>query len=174
MNKCKKCSVEIPAHRIHLGYSECTDCSTVKKYVSHTIYPHKTGAWVQPVSEEQSKNLSRLDRRSVGGQRQAKGIIADQSWDRWLEQYWHNKYNPKPEPKKRKVVIDNTFIPYKEAVKTAYDAFNSRGYKYACEVTQSLYSDDKISLIQKSKIVNELCFMQSLTAKQRKIIANKA
>ena len=115
-----------------------------------------------------------MDRRSVGGQRQAKGIIADQSWDRWLEQYWHNKYNPKPEPKKRKVVIDNTFIPYKEAVKTAYNAFNSRGYKYACEVTQSLYSDDKISLIQKSKIVNELCFMQSLTAKQRKIIANKA
>ena len=80
----------------------------------------------------------------------------------------------KPEPKKKKVVIDNTFIPYKEAVKTAYEAFNSRGYNYACEVTQSLYSDDKISLIQKSKIVNELCFMESLTVKQRKLIANNA
>ena len=95
MNKCKKCSVEIPAHRIHLGYSECTDCSTVKKYVSHTIYPHKTGAWVQPVSEEQSKNLNRLDRRGTGGTRKAKGIVADKSGDRWLKNY----YNPKPKKK---------------------------------------------------------------------------
>ena len=76
----------MPAHRIHLGYSECTDCSSVKKYVSHTIYPHKTGAWVQPVSEEQSENLSRLDRRGVGSTKRAKGIMSDKSWDRYLEQ----------------------------------------------------------------------------------------
>ena len=90
------------AHRVHLGYSECVECSDVKKYVSHTIYPHKTGAWVQPVSEEQSKNLNRLDRRGTAGTRKAKGIVADQSWDRWLEKYWHDKYNPKPDKPKFK------------------------------------------------------------------------
>ena len=165
MNKCKKCSVEIPAHRIHLGYSECTDCSTVKKYVSHTIYPHKTGAWVQPVSEEQSKNLNRLDRRGTAGTRKAKGIVADQSWDRWLEKY----YNPKPDkPKFKPKPVETVYIPYKEAIKKVFKAFDSRGYNYASNLTQSLYSDDKISLVQKSKIVNELAFFETLTSKQKK------
>ena len=173
MNKCKKCSVEIPAHRIHLGYSECTDCSSVKKYVSHTIYPHKTGAWVQPVTEQQSENLNRLDRRSVSGQRKAKGIMADKSWDRWIEQYTYEKNNPKPKPKKRKVTLEDKSIPYTEAVETAIDAFNRRGYDYACNITQSLYSEDKISLMQKSKIINELSFVQTLSVKQRKLIAKK-
>lgn len=167
MNKCKKCSVEIPAHRIHLGYSECTDCSTVKKYVSHTIYPHKTGAWVQPVSEEQSKNLNRLDRRGAAGTRKAKGIVADQSWDRWLEKY----YNPKPDkPKFKPKPVETIYIPYKEAIKKVFDAFNKRGYDYACMHTQSLYADDKISLVQKSKIVNELAFLKRSHPNKKNIL----
>ena len=159
------------AHRVHLGYSECVECSDVKKYVSHTIYPHKTGAWVQPVSEEQSKNLNRLDRRGAGTTRKAKGIYADQSWDKWLEKYWHNKYNPKPnKPKCKPKPIETVYIPYKEAIKKVFDAFDKRGYQYASNLTQSLYSEDKISLIQKSKIVNELAFFETLSSKEKKYL----
>ena len=168
MNKCKKCSVEINAHRVHLGYSECVECSEVKRYVSHTIYPHKTGAWVQPVSEEQSKNLNRLDRRSVGSGKAAKGIIKDNSWDRWLDQYLHNKSNPKPKPKKRKVIINNTYIPYKSALTEVMSQFDSYGYDSACELTQSLYTQDKINLQHKSNIMDQLVNVQMMTSKERK------
>ena len=99
MNKCKKCDVSLSDERIHLGYKTCLDCSETEKYASHTIYPHKTGGYIQPVQKDTADNLKRLDRRSVGGGRVAKGIIADQSWDRWLEQYLYNKNNPKPKPK---------------------------------------------------------------------------
>ena len=91
MNKCKKCDVSLSDERIHLGYKTCLDCSETEKYASHTIYPHKTGGYIQPVQKDTADNLKRLDRRSVAGGKVAKGIIADQSWDRWLEQYWHNK-----------------------------------------------------------------------------------
>jgi len=168
MNKCKKCSVEINAHRVHLGYSECVKCSEVKRYVSHTIYPHKTGAWVQPVSEEQSENLNRLDRRSVSGGKTAKGIIKDNSWDRWLEQYLHNKNNPKPKPKKQRVIINKTHIPYKDALRKAVNEFDSYGYQSACELTQSLYTNDEINLLQKSQIMNQLVNVQMMTSKERK------
>jgi|TARA_R110000823_G_scaffold215425_1_gene345038 hypothetical protein len=168
MNKCKECKIEIPSQRAHLGYSECVDCSTVKKYVSHTIYPHKTGAWVQPVSEEQSENLNRLDRRGTGGTRKAKGIVADKSWDRFLETYTNSKNTSEPKPKRVQRPATQIFIPYKEAIKKVFDTFNSRGYTFASNYTQSLYASDKISLTQKSKIINELAFFETLTSKEKK------
>ena len=167
MNKCKKCQSDMDKHRLHLGYSECIKCSSVKKYVSHTIYPHKTGAWVQPVSEEQSENLSRLDRRGVGGSKKAKGVFSDKSWDRFLKNY----LNPKP-PKKKHIPkpVINIYIPIKEAMKKVIDEFDSYGYDSACQLTQSLYSEDKISLVSKSKIINELTSLQMMTSKQRKFM----
>ena len=66
MDKCSVCECDLPKERIHLGYKECLDCSEVDKYSSHTIYPHKTGGYIQVVSKEQSKNLNRLDRRGTG------------------------------------------------------------------------------------------------------------
>ena len=59
MNKCKKCEVTLSDERIHLGYTECLDCSSTEKYASHTIYPHKTGGYIQPVSSEKSDELKR-------------------------------------------------------------------------------------------------------------------
>ena len=40
------------------------------------MYPHKTGAYVQPVSSETKKNLDRLDRRAVkvGGKMSAPNV----------------------------------------------------------------------------------------------------
>ena len=62
---CSKCDTTIPDERIHLGYKECVSCSEVEPYSAHVVYPHKTGAFVQPVSSETKKNLDRLDRRAV-------------------------------------------------------------------------------------------------------------
>ena len=161
------CDNQLDNHRAHLGYTVCVDCSEEERYVSHTVFPHKTGGYVQSVSKSQQNDLKRLDRRSVGSERKAKGIYADKSWDRWLENY----YNPKPKKVKRTPKpITNVFIPYRQAIQKIIDEFDNRGYSSACELTQSLYSDDKISLIHKSKIMNELASLQMMTTKQRKFM----
>ena len=56
MNECKECGVELGNQRAHLGYTECLKCSEVEAYSAHTVYPHKTGGYVQPVSKEKSKD----------------------------------------------------------------------------------------------------------------------
>ena len=166
MNKCNKCECDLSKERIHLGYKECLDCSDNEKYASHTVYPHKTGGYIQPMSSEQADNMKRLDRRSVGGERKAKGIVADKSWDRWLKNY----YNPKP--KKKKYIPppapNFNFLDFNVALDKVMGEFDSHGYYSACELTQSLYSQDKISLMDKSKLINELTEWQSMSVDQRK------
>ena len=169
MDKCSVCEIELPNERIHLGYKECLDCSEVDKYSSHTVYPHKTGGYIQPMSVEQSDNLKRLDRRSSGGSaRKAKGIVSDNSWDRWLEEYLKPKEDkPKFTPKPTPLPI---YIPIREAMQEVIDKYESRGYEAAYQLTQSLYTGDKISLMDKSKITNELTELASMNVKQRKFL----
>ena len=163
----KDCDSVVDNHRLHLGYTTCLECSEEERYVSHTVYPHKTGGYVQSVSKSQHNDLKRLDRRRAGSERKAKGIYADKSWDRWLENY----YAPKPEKVKRTPrPITNIFIPYRQAFQKVIDEFDNGGYSSACELTQSLYSKDRISLIQKSKIMNELASLQMMSTKQRKLL----
>ena len=165
---CKECDATLSDERIHLGYTECLDCSKVDKYASHTVYPHKTGGYIQPMSSEQSDNMKRLDRRSVGGERKAKGIYSDKSWDRWLKEYLTPKEDkPKFTPKPTPLPI---YIPIKEAMQKVLDKFDDRGYQAAYELTQSLYTSDKISLAVKSQITNELTELASMTVKQRKFL----
>ena len=109
-----------------------------------------------------------MDRRSTGGSRRAKGIYADQSWDRWLEQYWHNKYNPKPKKKRVVKVVKVNYIPKKDAFRQAYTEYDKYGYQAALDLLQNLYSEDKISLIVKSELVNELVGLRMMTSKERK------
>jgi hypothetical protein len=112
--------------------------------------------------------MKRLDRRSVGGERKAKGIYSDKSWDRWLKEYLTPKEDkPKFTPKPTPLPI---YIPIREAMQKVIDKYESRGYQAAYELTQSLYSHDKISLADKSKITNELTELASMTVKQRKFI----
>jgi len=168
MDKCSLCEKDLPNERIHLGYKECLDCSEVDKYSSHTVYPHKTGGFIQPMTSEQADNMKRLDRRSVGGERKAKGIVSDKSWDRWLEEYLKPKEDkPKFTPKPTPLPI---YIPIREAMKEVIDKYENRGYEAAYSLTQSLYSHDKISLADKSKITNELTELEMLTIKQRKFL----
>ena len=168
MDKCSLCEKDLPNERIHLGYSECLECSDTEKYSSHTVYPHKTGGYIQPMSSEQADNMKRLDRRSVGGERKAKGIVSDKSWDRWLKEYLKPKEDkPKFTPKSTPLPI---YIPIREAMQEVYEKYESRGYEAAYQLTQSLYSHDKISLADKSKITNELTELASMTIKQRKFL----
>ncbi len=169
---CKKCDVKIDDYRAHLGYSECTDCSTVVKYSAHTVYPHKTGGYIQPVSSEQADNLKKLDRRSTGSGKVARGQWASSSWDRWLKEYLKEKHNPKP---KRTVSYvyetERTIMTNTELRDIVNEVYNSRGYDQACKELQSLYSDDKITLMQKSSYVNQLTNLQMLSKKVRKTVA---
>ena len=169
MDKCSLCEKDLADERIHLGYTECLECSDTEKYSSHTVYPHKTGGYIQPMSVEQSDNLKRLDRRSSGGSaRKAKGIVSDNSWDRWLEEYYKPKEDkPKFTPKPTPLPI---YIPIREAMQEVIDKYESRGYEAAYQLTQSLYSHDKISLMDKSKITNELTELASMSVKQRKFL----
>ena len=63
--KCSMCSDEMPSGRLEMGYTICVKCSTEEKVSCHTIYPHKTGGYIQVVSKSESENLNRLDRRGT-------------------------------------------------------------------------------------------------------------
>ena len=92
------------------------------------------------------KHLQNIDRRSTGGGRKAKGIMADKSWDRWLKQYWHDKYNPKPKKKRVVKIIRKDYMSTKEAFRLAYNEYDKFGYQSALDLLQKLYTEDKISL----------------------------
>jgi hypothetical protein len=90
IGKCIKCDTTMPDERVHLGYRECVSCSEVEPYSAHVVYPHKTGAFVQPVSSSVKKDLQRLDRRAV----KVGGKINAPKAREWKM----------PEPKKQKVL----------------------------------------------------------------------
>ena len=171
MNKCKKCDVDLDKHRAHLGYTECLECSEVEAYSAHTVYPHKTGGYVQPVSKTTSNNLKRMDRRSTGNTRYAGGIYADNSWDRWLDEY----YNPKPKrvykKYKAKPVYHKTMNDIQDEI---LEYYNNNGYIPTRKHIQSLFVSDKISLLTKSQLNNKITTLQEMPKKLRKWSLKKA
>ena len=164
MRNCKKCGQFIQNDRIHLGYKECTKCSNVEQYSAHIVYPHKTGGYVQPVTKETKESLQGLDRRSV---KSGKVGRSTSSWDRWLKQFEENKNKPKPV---RKLHSSQTFnyLLLEDAINQVMDVYESLGYYKAVDKINELYSDEKISLMMKSNINNELVEWQMMTSKQRK------
>ena len=61
MNKCKKCKLEMDSHRVHLGYSECVNCSTTNAYKAvSTVNGTGDHTWndIQIVTAEQAELLS--------------------------------------------------------------------------------------------------------------------
>ena len=147
--ECKKCEKTIDDYRYHLGYTECVECSEVEKYSAHQVYPHKTGGYVQPVTKTASNNLKKMDRRSTGSTRTAKGIYADQSWDRWLDRYYENLYNPKPKPKVVKDVwksVEVNYLSEEERTTLVQDHYDKWGYYPTLDYCMELYKDEKISM----------------------------
>ena len=154
--------------RLHLGYNECIECSDEEKYSAHQVYPHKTGGYVQPVKSDTKKNLQRMDRRSTGGGRTAKGIFSDQSWDRWLKNYEEQKNNPKP---KRKIVWKAPVVHYlseEERTKLVQSYYDNNGYKPTLDYCMELYRQDKISFTMKTELANMVTQQQMLPKRLRK------
>ena len=171
MNECKECGVELGNQRAHLGYTECLECSEVEAYSAHTVYPHKTGGYVQPINKSTSKHLKSLDRRSTGNTRKAKSVGGN--WDKWLEQYYDNLYNPQPE---KKTIKDISTIQLMDSV-TLYNktilCYKDNGYQHTINWLKELFNEDKISLGNKSKMLDEINGIEILPKKLRKMILTK-
>ena len=136
---CSRCNVKVPQGRIDMGYTICTTCSTEDKVSCHTIYPHKTGGYIQVVSKEQSANLNRLDRRGTGVKTAP-------------------KYKPfvidtidKPKPFRNKK-CNKTYTTYDTALKQVLDYYDEWGYKPTLTYLRQLNSSGDIPLLTRVKI----------------------
>ena len=137
---CKKCSNKIPTTRSDMGYTICVDCSTEEKVSCHTIYPHKTGSYIQVVSKEQSENLNRLDRRGVGVTKSAK-------------YYKPFTIKEKEEPKQYKNRrCTNKYTSYDIALNMVMSYYDEWGYKPTLKYLRTLNSSGDIPLMTRIKI----------------------
>ena len=108
-----------------------------------------------------------MDRRSTGGGKMAKGIMKDNSWDRWLKQYELNKNKPKP----RRVVWKAPKVNYmkmNEAETMVREHYDNWGYQPTLDYCMDLYKDDKITFGMKNTLTNMITNQQMLPKKLRK------
>ena len=161
---CSRCNTDIPQARIDMGYTICTDCSTEEKVSCHTIYPHKTGGYIQVVSKEQSENLNRLDRRgtSMKTSKHYKPFVVEE------------KSEPRPV---RQSKCNKVYTSYETALKQVLDYFDEWGYEPTLKYLRKLNSSGTIPLMTRVKIqdiVTELYLQptpRSLVRKFNKQIA---
>ena len=168
---CSTCDTALPKERIELNLDTCLDCSTESKYSAHVVYPHKTGAFVQPIrNDNQADDLARLDRRSSKKNKKAYGDRASNSWDIWLKKYQEAK-TAKPKPRPTVVWSEQvSHINTSEVTQSAYDKFDMEGYDKAIDFVIGLYTTDKISLVTKSSVINKLTSYYVLPKKVRKLL----
>ena len=137
---CSRCDVEVPQARIDMGYTICTSCSTEDKVSCHTIYPHKTGGYIQVVTKEQSENLNRLDRRGTGGVKKAKQLKAF-------------VVEKKEEPKQYKHrPCTKTYTTYDTALDMVNKYYEEWGYEPTLKYLRKLNSSGEIPLMTRVKI----------------------
>ena len=137
--ECGRCNRDIPQGRIDMGYTICTDCSTEDKVSCHTIYPHKTGGYIQVVSKEQSANLNRLDRRGTGMKSAPK--------------YKEFNIDTITEPKTFKnQKCTKTYTTYDTALKQVLDYYYEWGYEPTLKYIRQMNSSGEIPLVTRVKI----------------------
>ena len=137
--QCSMCSNEMPSQRLQMGYTICTTCSTEEKVSCHTIYPHKTGGYIQVVSKEQSANLNRLDRR---------GTVMKSA-----PKYKPFTIEPKQEPKPYKHrPCNKQYTSYDDALNMVNDYYDEWGYKPTIKYLRKLNSSGTIPLMTRMKI----------------------
>ena len=138
MTKCSRCSVDVPQARIDEGYTICVDCSTEEKVSCHTIYPHKTGGYIQVVTKEQSANLNRLDRRgtSVKSSKHYKPFIVE-----------------KKEPKEYKNHrCTKVYTTYETALNKVNSYYEEWGYEPTLKYLRQMNSSGEIPLMTRVKV----------------------
>tara|TARA_R100001163_G_scaffold35284_1_gene27162 strand:+ start:362 stop:850 length:489 start_codon:yes stop_codon:yes gene_type:complete len=136
---CSLCNIDVPQERIDEGYTICTKCSTEEKVSCHTIYPHKTGGYIQVVSKEQSANLNRLDRRgtSVKTARHYKSFEVD------------TINEPKPIKRYR---CNKVYTSFDTALKQVMDYYDEWGYEPTLKYLRGLNSSGEIPLMTRVRI----------------------
>tara|TARA_Y100001937_G_scaffold59347_1_gene81485 strand:+ start:236 stop:754 length:519 start_codon:yes stop_codon:yes gene_type:complete len=137
--QCSKCDNQIPSARMEMGYTICIKCSTEEKVSCHTIYPHKTGGYIQVVSKEDSENLNRLDRRGVGNIKTAPNYKPF-TIDKPKEQKFKNRKCTK------------TYTTYDDALNMVNDYYEEWGYKPTIKYLRKLNSSGMIPLMTRIQI----------------------
>ena len=138
---CSRCDTEVPQGRVDMGYTICTDCSTEDKVSCHTIYPHKTGGYIQVVTKEQSENLNRLDRRGTS--------------TKTARHYKEFKVDTIDEPKPFvNPKCNKTYTSFNTALKMVMDYYDEWGYEPTLKYLRKLNSSGTIPLLTRVKIQN--------------------
>ena len=144
---CTECNTKIPNERYHMGYTTCVHCSTEEKVSCHTIYPHKTGAFIQVISKEQSENLNRLDRRGYSGVKKAKNyksIIKQKSEDLdKTAKVVRNRFSS---------VNNINHLDYDNALNQVMNYFNEWGYEPTLKYLHELNRSGDIPLTTRIKL----------------------
>jgi hypothetical protein len=156
---CSRCNNVVPQGRIDMGYTICTDCSTEDKVSCHTIYPHKTGGYIQVVSKEESENLNRLDRRGTS--------------KKTARHYKEFKVEevPTPKPIRRQDTSSIVHTPYDRAYQQVMDYYDEWGYEPTLKYLRVLNSSGDIPLLTRVKlqdIITDRYLAPSPRALQRK------
>ena len=159
IGNCSKCDTKMPDERIHLGYRECVECSSVEPYSAHVVYPHKTGAFVQPVSSSVKKDLDRLDRRAVkvGGK-----INAPQA-----REWKMPEPKPQPQPKPQQKVYYNQ-VNFNDSYEQTINTYKKKGYAVTINYLKQLFKRNRITMSTKNQLVNVLTSIHMLDRKTRK------
>ena len=157
---CVKCDTKINDERFHLGYRECVECSSVEPYSAHVVYPHKTGAYVQPVSSSVKKDLDRLDRRAVkvGGKMSAPTN---------LKEWTMPEPKPKVEPKPQQKVYYNQ-VSFNDSYEQTINTYKKKGYVVTINYLKQLFNKNKITMSTRNQLVNVLTSIHMLNRKDRK------
>jgi phage terminase large subunit GpA-like protein len=136
---CSLCDIDVPQERIDEGYTICVKCSTEEKVSCHTIYPHKTGGYIQVVSKEQSKNLNRLDRRGTSM--------------KTARHYKEFKVDTIDEPKPiKRYRCNKTYTSFDTALKMVMDYYDEWGYEPTLKYLRGLNSSGEIPLMTRVRI----------------------
>ena len=156
---CSRCNTDIPKARINMGYTICTDCSTEDKVSCHTIYPHKTGGYIQVVSKEESENLNRLDRRGTS--------------KKTARHYKEFKVDEVPTPKPIRTQDTSSIVhtPYDKAYQQVMSYYDEWGYEPTLKYLRVLNSSGDIPLLTRVKlqdIITDRYLQPSPRALQRK------
>jgi len=167
IENCIKCDNQMPDERVHLGYRECVECSSVQPYQAHVVYPHKTGAFVQPVTQEQKENLNRLDRRAVKtsnrlGTSRLSGYDTLVRTDTKPE---HRDLPPRPAPKYNHTSFNDSFKP-------TINTYKRKGYIVTINYLKQLFKKNRINMITKNNLVNTLTTIHMMDRKTRKRYLN--
>jgi len=138
MKNCSRCSKDVPQARIDEGYTICVDCSTEEKVSCHTIYPHKTGGYIQVVTKEQSANLNRLDRRgtSVKSSKHYKPFVVE-------------KKEPTEYKNRRCTKVYTTYETALDKVSSYYEEW---GYEPTLKYLRTMNSSGEIPLMTRVKV----------------------